>query len=99
MVNEVDQRPIDFAFNSTDSFKEWLKPSKPPEEDGALQEFIRIVDFHYDSEGGQVVGLQKARLDLLKKTDDEALIRKAIALSMYARDENLPDITGTLELF
>ena len=98
MAQTVDTRPIEFSFDSQESFKDWLKPPAPEPKDADFEELVRIVDFHYDNEGGQLVGLQKARLDLLKKTDDQALIRKVVAASMYAQDEHL-GIGDTLSLF
>jgi len=87
-----------FSFNSQESFSKWLKPPPDPLADNNLMELVRIIDFHYNNEGGQLVGLQKARLDLLKKTEDEQLIRKAVILSDYGKDENL-NLQGTFALF
>lgn len=98
MAETVDTRPVDFSFNSSDSFKDWLKPPENPNLDDTLAELVRIIDFHYNNEGGLLVGLQKARKDLLKKTDDEKLIRRAVVLSDYGKDENL-ELQGSFELF
>ena len=91
--SEVDS----FSFNSTDSFKDWVKPKSNTTKDDNFDELVRIIDFHYDNEGGNLVGLQKARIDLLKKTTDELLIRRAVVSSQYGQDENL-GLQGAFEL-
>lgn len=99
MDQTVDTRPIDFSFNSQESLKEWLKPPADPNLDDTLAELVRIVDFHYNNEGGNLVGLQKARKDLMLKTTDEKMIRRAVVLSDYGKDDNNEHLKGTFELF